>query len=363
MLAIVLMFMQLGFLGAVGDTATLIYQQMPMDVVVRSPDYLHLFEPAAVRSDYRMTLQAVPEVAEVRQLDAGLVNWRNRVTAEPRTMAAIGIDPASPGVITGELQEKLHRLVRPDLVLVDRASRAEFGGLHGKFSQDDVGTSTEVNGRQVRIAETFYLGTGLAATGAMVTSREGFKRLMPEGTHNQTSLFLIRLREGVAPPQGRDAIAAHLASNGLTHLMVLTADQALRAEKGRWYWETPIGMIFLIGVFLAMIVGGLICYMVLASDVIANLPEYATLKAIGYSSPFLAKILLEQAILLASIALVPAMILSLLLYRFTGELAGIEIVMTSSRLVGVSLLSMLMCMFAGVVALKKLTQAEPASLF
>ena len=46
-------------------------------------------------------------------------------------------------------------------------------------------------------------------------------------------------------------------------------------------WETR-------DLILAAVVGAMICYMVLATDVMGRLPEYATLKAMGYSNRFLA---------------------------------------------------------------------------
>ncbi|MEL7336494.1 MAG: FtsX-like permease family protein, partial [Planctomycetota bacterium] len=127
--------------------------------------------------------------------------------------------------------------------------------------------------------------------------------------------------------------------------------------------ETPIGMIFALGVLLAFIVGAVICYMVLASDVIAHLPEYATLKAMGYGNAFLGGVLLKQACYLACIALPPATLLSLVLFQITSQLAGVPIRMTLQWIVLVGVLSILMCSTAGWIALRKLAKAEPASLF
>ncbi len=103
--------------------------------------------------------------------------------------------------------------------------------------------------------------------------------------------------------------------------------------------------------------------MVLAADVIARLPEYATLKAIGYSNRYLVKTLLGQAAWLAALAFPPAVLAALLLYQVTSYLSGIEIYMTISRLLFVGLLSLLMCSTAGWLALRKMTKAEPANLF
>jgi putative ABC transport system permease protein len=384
-LAIVLMFMQLGFLGAVGDTATVVYQRMPMDLVVRSPDYLHLFEPAAVDDGLRRDLAGLAEVGQVLPLDTTLAAWYNPRGGETRSIAVLGVDPEHPAVRTGELAEKLERLTSDAFVLVDRESGPEFvpdayrpptvdaaqppaGGVINAaaekvFGPQHIGARAEVNGREVRIVETFELGTGLAAAGAMVTSRSGFRRLM-RGQHDErTSLLLIRSTAGVPLERTRAAVRRRLDMLGHSALPVLTRREALRSETWRWYFETPIGLIFWMGVGLAVVVGSVICYMVLAAEVLANLAEYATLKAIGYSNRYMAGVLLRQSLLIAALAYLPAVVISLLLYAITGELADIPIRMTPGRLVLVAVLSMLMCTVAGSVALRKLAKAEPASLF
>lgn len=363
-LAITLMFMQLGFLGAVGETATVVYQHLPMDVLVRSPDYLHLFEPDSIDESAAFTIAAMEEVAEVRMLDAVLAPWQNPETFETRAIAALGVDPPRPGVILPELNAKIRRLSSPEFVLVDRASREEFGPISGQsFGAEDVGRTAEVNGRRVRIVGTFQMGTGLAAAGAMVINREGFRRITPLPHEGRASLLLVRLQSGIDPAAGRDAVAAQLTRGGYRGLEVLTASEAMWLERMRWYTETPIGLIFAMGVGLAIVVGGVICYMVLSADVLTKLPEYATLKAMGYSNAFLNRTLLWQSLLMAAAAFLPALGISLGLYWLTSELADVPIRMVPERVVLVAAMSFAMCIAAGLIALRKLARAEPASLF
>ncbi len=364
MLAIVLMFMQLGFLGAVGDTATVVYRLMPMDLLIRSPDYVHLFEPDSIDESISYSIASLAGIAEVIPIDTVLAPWQNPDNFETRAMAAIGIDPPRPAVVTEELLEKTRLLSSPEFVLVDRASRAEFGPAEeGKFGPADVGRSTEVNGRQVRVVGTFKMGTGLAAAGALMTSREGFQRIAPGSHQGRVSMLLIRLQPQASVLELQSTIEAKLRQLGFVNYQVLLAEEAMWHERLRWYTETPIGLIFAMGVALAVVVGGVICYMVLAAEVLANLPEYATLKAMGYSNGFLGRTLLHQSLLLAIGAYIPATLLSFVLYAITSSLASIPIAMTLERLLLVGVLSTIMCMAAGIIAVRKLTKAEPASLF
>ncbi len=91
--AILLMFMQLGFLGAVGDTATRVYSRLSCDLIIRSPEYLQVFDPRSVPMPLMPSIAAVSDVRDVRMIDLGVSGWRNPTTGELRPVAMIGIDP------------------------------------------------------------------------------------------------------------------------------------------------------------------------------------------------------------------------------------------------------------------------------
>lgn len=364
--AILLMFMQLGFLGAVGDTATNVYRRLPGDLVLRSPEYLDVYDPRSIPEGVGKLVVSLPEVAAIRPIDLVITKWQNPGTNEFRAVAVMAIDPAQPALDLPEIEPLLSILHRPDHILVDRKSGADFGPADQKrFGPMDIGRVTEVTGQSVRIAGTFEMGTGLAANGAILTSREGFKRIAPGGQQGRVSMLLVDLAPSVGDETGRNAILKRLEAVGgeAAATQVFTAREAVWWERWRWYAETPIGMIFAMGVALAIVVGGVICYMVLAADVISLLPEYATLKAMGYTNGFLTKVLMSQACWLAAIAFPPAILASLVLYAITSEIADVPINMTWLRIVIVLLMSLVMCSSAGVIALRKLIKAEPASLF
>jgi putative ABC transport system permease protein len=143
----------------------------------------------------------------------------------------------------------------------------------------------------------------------------------------------------------------------------VTRKDAIAIETRRWIRETPIGIIFQMGVLLALMVGTTVVYQVLATDVANRMPEYATLKAMGYSPYFLSKIVLTQALYLAILSFLPAWLLAEALYRITTWAAGVQITMTYERILFVAVAGILICVLSGIVALRKLQRAEPASLF
>src|SRR4029078_11475092 len=74
--AVILIFMQLGFLGAVRKTATQIYDPLDFDLMLRSPAYLHLTEPRSFPRDRLLQAASLPEVAKARTFYLGLSEWQ-----------------------------------------------------------------------------------------------------------------------------------------------------------------------------------------------------------------------------------------------------------------------------------------------
>ncbi len=364
--AVLLMFMQLGFLGSVGDTATLVYQRMSGDLVVRSREYLSVYDPRTIDERVLNRLVSLPEVTEVRPLDLSVALWHNPINGQQLAVAIMGLDVDQPALRIDGLDPLLPLLRRRDHLLVDRTSRSDFGPQDGiRFGDEDIGITTTVNYQSVRIAGTFEMGTGLAANGAVLTSRDGFRRLAGRSHDGQVSLVVVRLADSVSAIDGQRSIVERLSQDGgsLMFADVLTLDQAAMLERRHWYLETPVGIIFWVGVALAVVVGGVICYMVLAADVITHLPEYATLKALGYSNGYLGRTLLLQAVLLAAIALPVATGAAWIVFHFTSAASGLPIRLTWQWIGLVTILTLVMCGAAGTLTLRKLAKAEPASLF
>ena len=87
----------------------------------------------------------------------------------------------------------------------------------------------------------------------------------------------------------------------------------------------------ILGLIMGFVVGVVICYQILSADVADHLPEYATLKAIGYTDRYLTGVVLREGLLLAVLGYVPALGLSWLLYRLLGAWTGLPLVMTVGR--------------------------------
>jgi putative ABC transport system permease protein len=377
--AVILVFMQLGFLGSVSTTATLIYDNLDFDVLIRSKNYLHFSEPRTFPRSRLHQAAGIGCVREAVPLYVILNSWRNlNPTERDKPDSNYG---CSRGILTmgvrthdrvfadteknKEIQEKMRWLTDRRFVLIDRKTRKEFGPRNLKeFSDDDIGAIGEVVDKSVEIVGHFELGTGLAADGAILVNVEGYSRLLPGHHADQVSLGLVRLQEGFGVGSDPEAAAQLLRTVLPRDVEVLTRDGVMRFERHRWVWETSIGVIFFVGVVVSFFVGIAIVYQVLSSDIASHMAEYATLKAIGYTSQYLRNVVLKQALIMSLIGFVIGLGLSEVLYRITASWAqNLPIAMTGWRIGGVLVLTVVMCVLSALLAVRKLDSVEPVDLF
>lgn len=379
--AVILIFMQMGFKGAVRKTATQIFDALDFDVMLRSPAYLHLTEPRTFPLQRINQAASLPQVESARPFYLGLSEWqapqaddtsREAWKGEWRGIICMGVDPTDPPFIPPALKDEVAKLSHPDYVLIDDKSKPEFGPKNGKrFSAEDIGVETALGRDRMRIVGVVSLGTGLAANGACIASIEGFARACYWQPLDEVNFGLIKLKPGIDADDVKQDMQQLLGAIGATALdsaspadvEVLTRDQVREREEYRWVEQTPLGRIFNLGVWVAVFVGIAIVYQVLSTDIANMMGEYATLKAMGYRSSYLIKVVLQQSMLLAVAGYLPSLLISWGLYQLVGAQSGLPMIMTWQIALAVLALAVVMCMVSGAFALRKLFQADPADLF
>lgn len=368
--AVVLVFMQLGFLGAVHNTATLLYDKLQFDLLVTSSEYIDLARPGQL-DRARLAQARAATGGEVLPLSLGTGLWRNP-TADPARggrrwgITVLGLDPGTldrvfqpPGDAgifddAAELAEKKALLSRLDTVLLDRKSRPDFGDP----GDMPPGTRTELNRRGVELAGYFRAGTGFSYSGLLLASEETFGQYVPKPL-SKVTFGLVQLPAGtdvdVAAAQVRQALPGDCR--------VFTRRQIAEYEREYWVNRTAVGQFFYFGVLLALTVGGIFIYQMMVADIKKHLPEYATLKAMGYPFGFLFAVVVSQALVLAVGGYAIGLVASFGLYEVTTAAARLPIWMTADRMATVFALTVGMCVGSGLLAVGKVRKAEPADLF
>ncbi len=357
--AVVLIFMQLGFREALFESSVRYHSAFDYDIALFSTKSNFIVQPEQFTKRRLYQVLGMPEVRDVKSVYVGQAIWRNPAArSETRSIFVVGFDPTESVFDIPELVEGQERLKLPDLVFYDRTSRPEYGPVEQMF-EDHGSVAAEVAGRSVTVGGLFELGTSFGIDAAIVTSDLNFLRIFPHRTPAMIDIGLINLEPGADVIRVRDEMRAQLPGD----VRVYTRDDFIRAEVNYWNGSTPIGFVFAFGTVIGIVVGAIIVYQILFSDVSDHLQEYATLKAMGYTDGYLFKVVLQEAGILAVLGFLPGLLLCMGLYQLAGDATSLPIVMTWSRGVAVLGLTVGMCCISGVMALRKVRAADPADVF
>jgi DevC protein len=356
--AAMLMLTQLGFREALLTSATLVHDHLDADIVLISPLYEFLVQPVSFPDRRLYQALGVGDVERVAPVYVSLAKWRNPVSGQQPMVLLLGFDISRPTFALPAVQQNAAALTLPDAVLADRAARPDIGPLAEWFEPTGEIVS-QVNGRRITVRGLFELGSSLAVNGLFVTSDVNFVRIMPDRSRHMIDIGLVKTVRGADPARVVDRLRAMLPND----VRVLTREQFAMLEKGYWLKTSPIGFIFNLGTLMGFVVGAVIVYQILYSSVADHLPEYATLKAIGYSKTRLAGIVLRQALVLASFGYLPGLLIAELLYEAARRGAFLPISMTLGRALAVFGLTVLMCCGSAALATRKLRAADPAEIF
>ena len=228
-------------------------------------------------------------------------------------------------------------------------------------SQDGRGgkTFTEVNDRRIQIAGLYDLGTSFGIDGSIITSDLNYLRIFPDHEPGLVHLGLLQLAEGADAEAVQKRIDAMLPGD----VEVLTREAFIKREVDYWNQGTPIGYVFSFGVIVGLFVGSIIVYQILFADVSDHLQEYATLKAMGYSNGYLFSLVFQEAILMAILGFIPGLGLTMVLYNVAGNATQLPMEMTIPRALVVLVLTLVMCMISGTIAMRKLRTLDPADIY
>jgi len=354
----ILIFVQLGFRDALFDSAVKPHESLQTDLVLINPQFETF---AAVKQFNRERIyqaQGVAGVKSVSSLYIGMGQWRNPTNRTTRGILIFGIDPGSTTFNLPDVNQKLAKIQMFNNVLFDQASRPEYGEIANIFNKQST-LETELNKRNIQVGGVFTLGTSFVADGNVIASDSTFMNLFPDRQPDEIDVGLIQLQPGADILKVQSMLKSILPDD----VKVLTLAEFAEIEKAYWGNATPIGFIFGFGTIIGFIVGLIIVYQILYSDVSDHLAEYATLKAMGYSDRYLVGVLVQEALLLAVLGFLPGIVLANGLYSLAQSATLLPISMTANRATTVLGLTIVMCTGSGALALRKLQSADPADIF
>ncbi len=353
----VLVFVQLGILGALNSTITAPYEMFRADIMLSSSDANTLSDSVNIARIRGFEARSIPGVADAVPLFIANVDWQ-REDGTTSTLQTFGIDAAKGAFLSEPLNAAMADLALENTVLIDTATRGlPPDSLAGITAGQPY--AFEANGVTLSAIGTLTMGGGFSADGTLITSDQTFLRLFAQRNPGAPSRILVTVDDGINPAVVVDRLRAALPDTVTVHTLQGAAD----ADRLYQTTERPTGIIFGFGVMIGLLVGIVIVYQILSTDVADHLSEYATFKAMGYSHSFFFGVVFEQAIVLALLGFIPGVGISALIHAGMSGLTGLPIEMDTVRSLVVFVGTLLACTLSGAIATRRLAAADPADLF
>jgi putative ABC transport system permease protein len=353
----VLVFVQLGIMNSMGAATLRPYDFFQADVMISAGDANSLTDGGNVARQWLLQAMADPDVIDGTGLFIANVPWDRG--EKDISLTAFGVDPVKPGFLGADIAADINLLQVQDAAILDRLSRGlpkdEAAAIRPQSP-----LAFETQGRTITAYDTFAGGGGFGGDGYLLVSDQTFLSLFPARSSAAPDHILLTLRSGVQPEPVIARLKTLISDPGLR---IRTYDQA--AEDDLRYQQTkrPTGIIFGFGVLIGVLVGLVIVYQVLSTDVADHLREYATFKAMGYGPRFFLGIVFEEALVLGILGFIPGLIVGTAILLTMGAITTLPLAMTPSMAVSVFLGTIVFSALSGAIATRRLAAADPADLF
>jgi putative ABC transport system permease protein len=357
--AVLLMLLQLGFRGAFLDSALAIIHKIDGDIFITSSTKFRFGRKDPFSYRHLYAARAVEGVQSARPIygEWMVSAWKNPQTQKTYNVQVLAFDPDQPVFLFPEISSRIEELKHSDTAMFDQRSRRLLGA-----AQD--GVDTELARRQIHVVGSFSLGPDFTTDGTVIMSDWNFRKFFPAlqsaaGDLSDVEVGVIKVR----PESSIETVQRTLTQNLPGNVSVRTKGQLIALEIAFQNGVSPVGPIFMLGTAIGFIVGLMISYQILFTELSDQLSQYATLKAIGYQNSYLVRVVLAQAAFYGIVGFLPAWILGIFIFRIIGDIALLPMHLSAGIALGTLALTVGMCVLSGVLAVRRVLDADPAEVF
>lgn len=353
----VLVFVQLGIMNSMGAATLLPYTFFQADIMISANDANALADGGNVARQWLLQAMADPDVSDGTAVLIANAPWDRG--DKDISLTTFGIDPSKPSFLAPVIAADLPLLELKDAAILDRMARGlprdEAAAIRPQTPKP-----FEIKSRTITAYATFAGGGGFGGDGYMLVSDQTFLALFPERRSTAPDHILLKLRPGAdlktVVSRLRDAISDPA-------LRIRSFSDASKDDLRYQQTKRPTGIIFGFGVLIGVLVGLIIVYQVLSTDVADHLREYATFKAMGYGPGFFLGIIFEEALILGILGFIPGLIVGSTILTLMGQITTLPLAMTPSMIITVFAGTIVFSAVSGAIATRRLHAADPAELF
>jgi putative ABC transport system permease protein len=291
---------------------------------------------------------AQPGVDRVEPYIRGLLVW-GKPGGGVAICTTIGtrLDEGALGPIRELTPELRIRLAEPDTIVVDE-SELDSLGLQA------VGDVNEVNGTRVRLVGLVNVVKGVMGPYIFCSLRTARNLLrLPDG---QATFLLASCRNRADAP----AVAEQLRKR-YPRMSAFSSEDLAQRTRRHWLTKTKFGVALGFAACLGLVVGGAVTSQTLYAATAASLRQFATLEALGIPTWRMSVLVASQAFWVGLLGIGVALPAALGLAWIVLTL-GAKFLLPPALIVAAVVLTMLMALISGLLALRSLRLAQPAVL-
>jgi putative ABC transport system permease protein len=347
--AVVLITVQLGVYLAFRANVSVLIDHTDADIWVTAHG-LENFDFGRPFSEKKLyEVRGVPGVAWAGKYLLAFGYWKTPDGSQ-ESVQMVGFDPetmvgAPWDIVRGNPQDVKYF----NSIFYDEAETNRLGNI-------PVGAETEINNHRVRIAGTIRGARSFIQSPYIFTS---FKNALNLSFVNKGNTVYVLVR--VAPGYSARDVKRRIQET-VKDVDVFTSSEFSQKSEDYWMINTGTGVALLSVALMGLVIGTVIVANTIYTSTTEHLKEFGTLKAIGASNWDLYKIIIEQALINSVIGFAMGMVVSYGVVQAIKR-GHLQILLPLPVLVGIFIVTAMMCLWSSVLSIYKVTRIDPALVF
>jgi putative ABC transport system permease protein len=349
--SVVLVAVEVGLYKGSENKIATVLDRAPADLWIVPFGTKSFDDPSLLIGREKYAALSTPGVQRAEEMIVSFSSWR-KPGGGRKAFIMVGLDWANGGTRPWNIDEgSVDDLNAPNAVAADRSYFKDLG-------IENRGDYAEINNQRIQVRAVTKGIRSFTTLPYVFTPITTARKLTGAGGE-QATYILVTISKGANIKEVQDSLQSRL-----TGAEVLTHDEFYRKSINYWMFSTGAGLALITGMVLGAIVGVVIVAQTLYASTKDHLNEFATLRALGASASYIHAVILIQAMLSAVLGYALGMLLAMLaIYRLSLRVPTLTIVMTPKIAAYLFLLTLGMCIFAAITAIRKVTRIDPAGVF
>lgn len=351
-----LVLAQVGMFMGIGKAFTATIDRARADVMVLAPGSTGLFNggPSGVPRRIMPVVQSHPDVVAVADLDGSGGRWQNVVegdAARKTEFVQVTIIDAVPGAVTVPTDysnDLIEALRQPFGVAVDETALGRLGVK--------LGDKAIYNGKTVRVVAVTRGYPNMMQAG-VVMSRDTLRMLGEANTGDRVGPLMVSTKPGADP----EHVVAQLNAQSRGQFKAWTRAQLGEANQAAMFKESFIVIMLGFSLFLGILIGVAITWQTLRGAIMANIKEFASLRALGVSMGSLRAVVMELSFWVGIAGILASGVLTWAVSLLATS-SGLTMAFPIPMVAGVCVMLLVIALASGFLSLGVLKKSQPADL-